>query len=170
MSNSTSCWPGSGRGRSPRCWALPSSTRPGSPPPPRRSPATPFSTPAAGESSSASRAGPAPAFVIRVRERGPGIRDLQADPGRRVRLADSGLGLGIIGARRLMDRFAIESIPGAGATVSMAKSLPHRTIALTPQELGQNLGRAGETRTAGASGRAPAAEPRAAQHPSGVAR
>ena len=36
-----------------------------------------------------------------------------------------------------MDRFAIESSPGAGATVLMAKSLPHRAIALTPQELGR---------------------------------
>jgi signal transduction histidine kinase len=78
--------------------------------------------------------GTAPAFVIRVRERGPGIKDLQQIlDGQYV--SSSGLGLGIIGARRLMDRFAIESLPGAGASVLLAKSLPNRAMALTPQEL-----------------------------------
>src|ERR1700735_2906553 len=58
--------------------------------------------------------GTAPAFVIRVLERGPGIRDLQQIlDGEYV--SSSGLGLGIVGARRLMDRFQIESLPGAGA-------------------------------------------------------
>ena len=80
--------------------------------------------------------GAAPAFVIRVRERGPGIKDLQQIlDGQYV--SSSGLGLGIVGARRLMDRFAIESLPGAGATVLLAKSLPNRTMALTSYELGR---------------------------------
>jgi signal transduction histidine kinase len=80
--------------------------------------------------------GTTPAFVIRIRERGPGIKDLQQIlDGQYV--SSSGLGLGIAGARRLMDRFAIESLPGAGATVLLAKSLPNRTTALTPQELGR---------------------------------
>ena len=78
----------------------------------------------------------APAFVIRFLERGPGIKDLQ-----RILEGDyvstTGLGLGITGAKRLMDRFAIESVAGAGATVSMAKNLPVRALALTPQELGR---------------------------------
>ena len=34
------------------------------------------------------------------------------------------MGLGIVGARRLMDRFAIESAPGAGTTVVLGKALP----------------------------------------------
>ena len=81
--------------------------------------------------------GPAPAFVIRVLERGPGIRDLQQIlDGQYV--SSSGLGLGIIGARRLMDRFAIESEPEAGlASVLMAKNLPNRTVGLTTHELGR---------------------------------
>jgi signal transduction histidine kinase len=79
---------------------------------------------------------PAPAFAIRVRERGPGIKDLQQIlDGQYV--SSSGLGLGIVGARRLMDRFAIESVPGGGATVVLAKNLPSRATALTPQELGK---------------------------------
>jgi signal transduction histidine kinase/CheY-like chemotaxis protein len=77
-----------------------------------------------------------PALLIRVRERGPGISNLQAIlDGNYV--SSSGLGLGITGARRLMDRFVIESTPGAGSMVLMAKTLPHRTVAVTPQELGR---------------------------------
>jgi signal transduction histidine kinase len=80
--------------------------------------------------------GAAPAIVIRILERGPGIKDLQKIlDGAYV--SETGLGLGIIGAKRLMDRFVIESIPGVGATVVMAKSLPSRANALTPQELGR---------------------------------
>jgi signal transduction histidine kinase len=78
--------------------------------------------------------GPKPALVIRVRERGPGIRDLQAIlDGQYV--SSTGMGLGIVGAKRLMDRFSIESAHGTGATVSMAKGLPHRLDAPSPKEL-----------------------------------
>jgi signal transduction histidine kinase/CheY-like chemotaxis protein len=77
---------------------------------------------------------PQPAFLIRIRERGPGIRDLQTIlDGTYV--SQTGLGIGIVGAKRLMDRFTIESAPNAGALVSMSKTLPNRTVALTPQEL-----------------------------------
>ena len=75
-----------------------------------------------------------PALVIRVRERGPGIRDLQAIlDGRYV--SSTGLGLGIQGAKRLMDRFSIDSAQGAGATVSMAKNFPHQIHAPSSREL-----------------------------------
>src|SRR6185437_11619522 len=66
-----------------------------------------------------------PSLVIHVRERGPGIENLQS-------LIDSnytgstGTAIGILGARRLMDRFAIKVGPGGGATVTMAKGLPRR--------------------------------------------
>ena len=36
------------------------------------------------------------------------------------------MGLGIIGARRLMDQFQIESAPGEGTTVWLKKLLPKR--------------------------------------------
>ncbi len=75
-----------------------------------------------------------PALVIRIRERGPGIRDLQAILDGQY-ISSTGLGLGIVGAKRLVDRFSIESGQGAGATVSMAKVLPHRIAAPGPQEL-----------------------------------
>ncbi len=78
--------------------------------------------------------GPKAAMLIRVRERGPGIRDLQAIlDGQYV--SSTGLGLGIVGAKRLMDRFAIESGPAGGVTVAMAKVIPHRTGATSPQEI-----------------------------------
>jgi signal transduction histidine kinase len=78
--------------------------------------------------------GPAPGLLIRVLERGPGINDLHAIlEGEYV--SPTGLGLGIIGAKRLMDQFAIESRAGAGATVSMAKILPNRTRPITPAEM-----------------------------------
>ncbi len=78
--------------------------------------------------------GDKPALMIRVRERGPGIHDLQAIlDGRYV--SSTGLGLGIQGAKRLMDRFSIDSAQGAGATVSMAKSFPHQIHAPSPREL-----------------------------------
>ena len=112
---------------------------------------------------------PAPAFVIRVLERGPGIKDLQAIlEGEYV--SPTGPGTGNRGARRLMDRFAIESVAGAGATVVMAKNLPDRAIALTPQELGRISAELAKNAPQGLLGRAPAAEPGVAQHPSGAAR
>src|SRR5690242_18069325 len=47
-------------------------------------------------------------FLIRITDRGPGIREL-----RRILDGDyhskTGMGLGIVGARRLMDRFDIQS-------------------------------------------------------------
>jgi signal transduction histidine kinase/CheY-like chemotaxis protein len=78
--------------------------------------------------------GPPAGILIRVRERGPGIRDLQAIlDGRYV--SETGMGLGIAGARRLMDRFTIETEPGGGNSVSMAKIFNPRTRAITPREL-----------------------------------
>jgi serine/threonine-protein kinase RsbT len=59
---------------------------------------------------------------IRViaRDQGPGIEDLE------LALQDgytsgNGLGLGLPGARRLVDDFAIESEPGRGTTVTLVK-------------------------------------------------
>ncbi len=77
--------------------------------------------------------GKAPGFLIRVRERGPGIRDLQAILDGRYD-SPTGLGLGIVGAKRLMDQFEIESSEG-GATVTMVKWLPRRGAPFNQQDL-----------------------------------
>ena len=59
-------------------------------------------------------------LVVIARDSGPGIRDLDGamEPGP---ASLRGLGLGIPGARRLMDEFAIESTAGGGTTVTMKK-------------------------------------------------
>jgi serine/threonine-protein kinase RsbT len=63
------------------------------------------------------------ALVVRAEDDGPGIRDVERA------LEDgystgSGLGLGLPGARRLMDRLVVESSPGAGTVVEMWKWTP----------------------------------------------
>jgi signal transduction histidine kinase len=71
------------------------------------------------------------AFLIRVADDGPGIRDLAAVlDGRYV--SSTGMGLGIQGARRLMDQFAISQGENGGTTVTMGKPLPAVVETLTP--------------------------------------
>ena len=59
-------------------------------------------------------------LVVTARDKGPGIRDVSRALESGL-AATGGLGLGLPGARRLMDEFAIESEPGAGTTVTMTK-------------------------------------------------
>ncbi len=63
------------------------------------------------------------ALVVRAEDDGPGIGDVERA------LEDgystgSGLGLGLPGARRLMDRLVVESTPGEGTIVEMWKWTP----------------------------------------------
>lgn len=65
-------------------------------------------------------AGGRPGIQVVARDDGPGIADLEAA------LQDgfstgAGLGLGLPGARRLVDEFEIQSGPGAGTTVRLVK-------------------------------------------------
>ena len=64
-------------------------------------------------------------LVMRVSDRGPGIRDLDAVLSGRYR-SSTGMGLGMVGARRLVDHFEVTSRPGAGATVTLGKLFPRR--------------------------------------------
>ena len=64
------------------------------------------------------------ALVVRAEDEGPGIVDIERA------LEDGystgrGLGLGLPGARRLMDRLVIESTPGQGTVVEMWKWIPN---------------------------------------------
>jgi serine/threonine-protein kinase RsbT len=65
------------------------------------------------------------ALVVRAEDQGPGIVDVERaleegySTGR-------GLGLGLPGARRLMDRLIVDSVPGRGTTVEMWKWTPQR--------------------------------------------
>jgi signal transduction histidine kinase len=68
---------------------------------------------------------PDPMLRIRIADDGPGIARLQEVLDGRYR-SPTGLGLGILGARRLSDSFEIRSSPGAGTTVEVGKRLgPH---------------------------------------------
>jgi signal transduction histidine kinase/DNA-binding response OmpR family regulator len=64
-------------------------------------------------------------LVIRVKDRGKGIPNLEEILEGRYK-SETGMGLGIIGARRLMDLCEIRSTPGAGTTVLLKKLLPKR--------------------------------------------
>jgi signal transduction histidine kinase/DNA-binding response OmpR family regulator len=73
-------------------------------------------------------------FVTKVVDRGPGIANLPAIlEGRYV--SQTGMGLGIIGAKRLMDRFQIDSAPGTGTTVVLTRLIPKRGPLITEAEL-----------------------------------
>lgn len=63
------------------------------------------------------------ALVVRAEDNGPGIPNIERA------LEDGfstgrGLGLGLPGARRLMDRLTVESEPGCGTVVEMWKWVP----------------------------------------------
>lgn len=61
-------------------------------------------------------------LAVRISDQGPGIRDLDLVLGGRYR-SPSGMGIGIVGARRLMDAFDIQSSP-RGTTVWLRKIMP----------------------------------------------
>jgi signal transduction histidine kinase/CheY-like chemotaxis protein len=62
---------------------------------------------------------------IVIADRGPGIPRLEGVLDGSVRSA-TGMGVGLIGARRLMDEFSIESAPAGGTTIRLVKHLPRR--------------------------------------------
>ena len=73
-------------------------------------------------------------FEVRISDAGPGIPDLKKILGGTYR-SKTGMGLGIIGAKRLMDEFHIESKPGEGTAVTLIKHLPANGAPQTPQRL-----------------------------------
>src|SRR5918912_4076720 len=59
-------------------------------------------------------------LVVVARDSGPGIQDVEAALEHGF-ASSRGLGLGLPGARRLMDEFHVASEPGKGTTVTMKK-------------------------------------------------
>src|ERR1051326_3537474 len=77
---------------------------------------------------------PPPALQISVSDKGGGIANVQEIlDGKYV--SRSGMGLGLIGAKRLMDLFSIDSAPGTGTTVTLGKTIPHRFAGLIKRDI-----------------------------------
>jgi signal transduction histidine kinase/CheY-like chemotaxis protein len=75
-------------------------------------------------------------LVLTVIDRGPGIANLEEVLSGRYR-STTGMGLGLTGARRLMDDFQVVSAPDKGTTVRMAKRLPAAAPSLSGNALGK---------------------------------
>lgn len=73
-------------------------------------------------------------FLMRCHDKGPGIQDVATILEGRYH-SKTGLGLGIIGTRRLMDKFRIESTVGGGTTVILGKYIPLKAPVVTPRLL-----------------------------------
>jgi signal transduction histidine kinase/CheY-like chemotaxis protein len=77
---------------------------------------------------------------VSIRDSGPGIADLEDILDGRYR-SDTGMGMGILGTKRLMDQFHLDSTP-QGTTARLLKQLPRSLSPLTSRsvkELGQKL-------------------------------
>ena len=68
-----------------------------------------------------------PYLEIAVRDAGPGIKDIDGILDGLHR-STTGMGIGILGARRLMDAFAVETAPGEGTKITMTKRLPRAVL------------------------------------------
>ena len=62
-------------------------------------------------------------LTVQVQDHGPGIADLPTVLSGRYR-SPTGMGLGLLGAKRLNDEFDVRSTAGTGTTVTIGKALP----------------------------------------------
>jgi signal transduction histidine kinase/CheY-like chemotaxis protein len=79
-------------------------------------------------------------FVVRVSDEGPGISHLDEVLEGTYR-STTGMGIGLIGSRRLMDRWDIRSVPGKGTVVTLGKLLPPGTRLITAASAGRVVSR-----------------------------
>ena len=75
-------------------------------------------------------------LVIRVSDEGPGIAQLEEVLDGTYR-STTGMGLGLIGSRRLMDRWEVTSSKDRGTTVTLGKLFPEQAPLLTPMAAGK---------------------------------
>jgi signal transduction histidine kinase/ActR/RegA family two-component response regulator len=66
-----------------------------------------------------------PALAVTIADQGPGIPHLDSELDGTYR-SQTGMGVGITGARRIMDEFSISSSPGRGTVAQMRKRIPRR--------------------------------------------
>lgn len=78
--------------------------------------------------------GPDEMLTVTFRDKGKGISNLpEIMDGKYV--SRTGMGVGIVGAKRLMDHFRLESDPARGTMVVLGKRLPRRTARLQGSEI-----------------------------------
>ena len=75
-------------------------------------------------------------FRVCISDQGKGIADLEHILDGRYR-SQSGMGLGLVGARRLMDHFKIDTAPGKGTAVELEQNIPHRPGPVTQGRLAE---------------------------------
>jgi signal transduction histidine kinase/CheY-like chemotaxis protein len=75
-------------------------------------------------------------LLINIDDEGPGIGNLDAILAGRYQ-STTGMGLGILGARRLMDRCDIHTGPGEGTRIALKKLLPKDAPLVTPAQIGE---------------------------------
>ena len=73
-------------------------------------------------------------LLFRFADRGPGIPHLDEVLDGYYR-STTGMGVGMVGARRMMDRFDVESAPGEGTRVLLGKRLARGASLATPSDL-----------------------------------
>ena len=73
-------------------------------------------------------------LVISIKDKGKGIGNLDhVLSGKYV--STTGMGVGMIGAKRLMDHFHVDSRPGVGTTVVLGKIVSQRFVRLQPKDI-----------------------------------
>lgn len=78
--------------------------------------------------------GPDPALQISVSDKGRGIANVREIlDGKYV--SKTGMGLGLLGAKRLMDSFRIDTTSGSGTTVVLSKNIPNRVAVLPRKDM-----------------------------------
>jgi signal transduction histidine kinase/CheY-like chemotaxis protein len=81
---------------------------------------------------------PEPMLTVTLRDQGKGIRNLsEILEGRYV--SRTGMGMGLVGAKRLMDYFHVETQPDQGTTVVLGKKTPSNPGRLNSKELNSAL-------------------------------
>ena len=73
-------------------------------------------------------------LTIRIEDQGPGIAELDRILAGQYK-SQTGMGIGLVGAQRLMDRFTIDTRPG-GTVVELRKLLPAQAPLVTPAMVG----------------------------------
>lgn len=73
-------------------------------------------------------------LTITIRDRGRGISNLREILDGKYE-SRTGMGLGLLGAKRLMDHFAIDTAPGKGTTVTLGKAFPPKFPGLDKKQL-----------------------------------